>query len=103
MARPDLAAIFADCGRTSIKTLIRLGPCLRCLCTSACAMHCRFCFRQHFDYEISDKLFEEEIALIAAEPSLSEIILSGGDPLSLSDAQLRHILTALDAISHRNP
>ncbi len=70
------------------------------LCTSACAMHCRFCFRQNFDYEISDKLFEEEIAAIAAEPTLSEIILSGGDPLSLSDGQLRHILTALDAIPH---
>ncbi len=70
------------------------------VCTSACAMHCRYCFRQHFDYESQDKLFEEEIDLIAQNPSLSEILLSGGDPLSLSDAQLDHLLKRLDAIAH---
>ena len=70
------------------------------VCTSACAMHCRYCFRQHFDYETSDKLFKEELEEIANEPSLSEILLSGGDPLSLSDIQLKSLLDALDQIPH---
>lgn len=70
------------------------------ICTSACAMHCRYCFRQHFDYETSDKLFREELAEIANETSLSEVLLSGGDPLSLSDVQLGNLLSALDAIPH---
>jgi EF-P beta-lysylation protein EpmB len=70
------------------------------VCTSACAMHCRYCFRQHFDYETSNKLFQEELAEIAKESSLSEILLSGGDPLSLSDLQLGELLESLDQIPH---
>ena len=70
------------------------------VCTSACAMHCRYCFRQHFDYETQDKLFQEELEEIAKEPSLSEILLSGGDPLSLSDAQLQHLIHQLSNIPH---
>ncbi len=70
------------------------------LCTSACAMHCRFCFRQHFDYETEDKLFLEELKVIAGDSSISEILLSGGDPLSLSDPQLQHLLGELEGIPH---
>lgn len=70
------------------------------ICTSACAMHCRYCFRQHFDYKNADKLFKEELEEIANEPSLSEILLSGGDPLSLSNAQLQNLLRELCHIPH---
>jgi EF-P beta-lysylation protein EpmB len=70
------------------------------VCTSVCAMHCRFCFRQHFDYETKDKLFVEEIAAIASESSISEILLSGGDPLSLNDIQLQYLLSELERIPH---
>lgn len=52
------------------------------LCTSSCAMHCRYCFRQHYEYETENKSFSEEITLIQNDLSLREIILSGGDPLS---------------------
>ncbi len=71
-------------------------------CTSACAMHCRYCFRQHFDYETKDKLFIEELVVIASEPSISEVILSGGDPLSLNDAHVQYLLNELDKIPHLN-
>lgn len=70
------------------------------LCTSACAMHCRYCFRRNFDYNTTDKIFTEEVALIAADPSLHEVILSGGDPLSLSDSLLQSLLEDLSAIPH---
>lgn len=68
--------------------------------TSACAMHCRYCFRKNFDYEVHRKDFSLELDLIAKDPSLKEIILSGGDPLSLSDETLENLLTSLDLIPH---
>ena len=70
------------------------------VCTSACAMHCRYCFRQHFDYAVADKLFGEEIDIIKADPSINEVILSGGDPLSLDDRILENLLQRLAAIPH---
>jgi EF-P beta-lysylation protein EpmB len=68
--------------------------------TKACAMHCRFCFRQNFPYETEEKSFDGEIAYLAQNPTVSEIILSGGDPLSLSDGVLANLFRALDAIPH---
>ncbi len=70
------------------------------IATSACAMHCRYCFRQHFDYEHEDKSFETELQLIAADVSIKEVILSGGDPLSLDDRMLESLLRRLAAIPH---
>jgi EF-P beta-lysylation protein EpmB len=68
--------------------------------TSACAMHCRYCFRQNFPYETEEKGFDQELLLIRQDPSLQEIILSGGDPLSLSDGMLASLLRSLDEIPH---
>src|SRR3990167_3963712 len=70
------------------------------LTTSACAMNCRFCFRQNFPYEKETLGFAEEIAYLQKDPTLSEVILSGGDPLSLSDELLQELFTSLDAIPH---
>lgn len=70
------------------------------ICTSACAMNCRFCFRQNFDYDTSDKLFEEELDAIAQDSSLTEILLSGGDPLSLTNERLADLINRLSVIPH---
>jgi EF-P beta-lysylation protein EpmB len=70
------------------------------IATSACAMHCRFCFRQNFPYETGPSQFDEEIAYFANNPSLQEIILSGGDPLSLSQESLQDLFTKLQQIPH---
>ena len=70
------------------------------IATSACAMHCRFCFRQNFPYETQTSGFQEELEYLANNPTLSEVILSGGDPLSLSDAVLQKLFHDLDAIPH---
>ena len=70
------------------------------VCTGSCAMNCRFCFRQNYDYETQDKTFENEIELIRQDTSLTEIILSGGDPLSLSNETLTSLIKRLDAIPH---
>lgn len=68
--------------------------------TAACAMHCRYCFRQNFSYETQEPSFEKELAWIAQDTSLHEVILSGGDPLSLPDKRLAQLLQALSGISH---
>lgn len=71
--------------------------------TGACAVHCRYCFRRHFPYsEINAgrASWKDALAEIAADTSLSEIILSGGDPLSLSDRSLAELSQGLDRIPH---
>lgn len=70
------------------------------LCTSACAMHCRFCFRQNYPYETMESSFNTELKLIEADTSIKEVILSGGDPLSLSDESLSTLFLRLNAIPH---
>jgi EF-P beta-lysylation protein EpmB len=73
------------------------------IATGACAVHCRYCFRRHFPY--ADQLaargeWREALATIAADASIEEVILSGGDPLSLSDEKLAGLADALEAIPH---
>lgn len=68
--------------------------------TGACAMHCRYCFRQNFDYPAAGSSPAREIDLISQDPSICEVILSGGDPLSLSDHVLARWIAALDSIPH---
>jgi EF-P beta-lysylation protein EpmB len=86
--------------RKGKKLLVKYEGRALLLVSSACAMHCRYCFRQNFDYELETKEFEEEIALLKENSSLSEIILSGGDPLSLSNTALQSLIEALDTIPH---
>jgi len=68
--------------------------------SSACTMHCRYCFRKNFSYETSRKGFAQEITSISQNISLSEIILSGGDPLSLSNEDLADLLSHIEIIPH---
>jgi len=70
------------------------------LCTSACAMHCRYCFRQNFPYEKATTGFQNEIEIIKNDKTIYEIILSGGDPLSLGNLELRSLLDAINEIEH---
>ncbi|MCP5141448.1 MAG: EF-P beta-lysylation protein EpmB [Chromatiales bacterium] len=69
--------------------------------TGACAIHCRYCFRRHFPYgDHARGALTEALATIAADDSIQEVILSGGDPLSLSDARLIELERQLRAIPH---
>lgn len=70
------------------------------IATSACAMHCRYCFRQHFDYPEGNRSFTSELAYLAKDSSISEVILSGGDPLSLGNDELKDLLENLSKIPH---
>jgi EF-P beta-lysylation protein EpmB len=71
--------------------------------TGSCAIHCRYCFRRHFPY--NDELaargeWRDAVAAIAADTTIHEVLLSGGDPWSLSTAKLRELTDRLRAIPH---
>lgn len=71
--------------------------------TGACAVHCRYCFRQHFPYatEHTAGLQQREaIDYIAHDQSIQEVILSGGDPLMLPTQRLKELTHALAQIAH---
>jgi EF-P beta-lysylation protein EpmB len=73
--------------------------------TQACAIHCRYCFRREFPYteqqeEQGAARWSAALAAIAADASIEEVILSGGDPLSLSDARLTALTDAIQDIPH---
>ncbi len=70
--------------------------------TGACAIHCRYCFRRHYPYAEDNALRHLQGALrqLRDMPEISEVILSGGDPLSLSDRRLQGLLEALASIPH---
>ena len=72
------------------------------IATSACAVHCRYCFRRDFPYaEQSDApRWQQALAEIARDRSIEEVILSGGDPLTLSDARLDALARALERVPH---
>jgi L-lysine 2,3-aminomutase len=71
--------------------------------TGSCAVHCRYCFRRHFPYAeetaAADR-WREALAYVAADASITEVLLSGGDPLSLSTARLAEFTDGLRGIAH---
>ncbi|MGA0055031.1 MAG: KamA family radical SAM protein, partial [Steroidobacteraceae bacterium] len=71
--------------------------------TEACAVHCRYCFRREFPYADQQGdlgRWREAISAIAADSSIREVILSGGDPLSLTNARLKSLTDVLRGIGH---
>jgi L-lysine 2,3-aminomutase len=69
--------------------------------TGACAIHCRYCFRRHYPYGTANPLggeLDRSLDYLARHPEISEIILSGGDPLTLSDQRLGEITGRLSAL-----
>jgi L-lysine 2,3-aminomutase len=71
--------------------------------TGSCAINCRYCFRRNFPYselQLSKQKQQQAIAYLQHHPEISEIILSGGDPLLLNDNKLAELITQLDAIPH---
>jgi len=71
--------------------------------TGACAVHCRYCFRRHFPYAEANPAadqWNDAVAYLRGHPDVDEVILSGGDPLVLSDRRLQQLGEQLDAIPH---
>jgi EF-P beta-lysylation protein EpmB len=69
----------------------------------SCAINCRYCFRRNFPYGDLQLSKQREIAAVQSirdDPDITEVILSGGDPLLLNDARLGNLIRELSAIDH---
>jgi EF-P beta-lysylation protein EpmB len=73
------------------------------IATGSCAVHCRYCFRRHFPYAeetaAADR-WEEALSYLGANTGVEEVLLSGGDPLSLATRKLRELTDRLRGIPH---
>ncbi|MDH5425204.1 MAG: EF-P beta-lysylation protein EpmB [Gammaproteobacteria bacterium] len=71
--------------------------------TGACAIHCRYCFRRHFPYsdsQVNKENWQPAFDYLREHTEISEIILSGGDPLMISDEKLQQLVQQLEKIPH---
>ena len=67
-----------------------------------CDIHCRYCFRRHFPYseQTNTRHWQKALDYIAQDNSIHEVILSGGDPMSLSEKSLVHLIQQVEDIPH---
>ena len=73
------------------------------IATQSCAIHCRYCFRRHFPYADNRPgraQWQDALAYIANDATITEVILSGGDPLATSNTYLQWLVERLRAIPH---
>ena len=71
--------------------------------TGACAIHCRYCFRRHYAYSAEPHTladWQPALDVIREDSSVHEVLLSGGDPLLLTDARLAQLISAIEDIPH---
>jgi lysine 2,3-aminomutase len=72
------------------------------IATSTCAMYCRFCTRKRLagrgGGRISNRALDAAVAYLRAHPGIRDVIVSGGDPLTLSDGQLGQVLAAVRSV-----
>ncbi|CAC9627593.1 Lysine 2,3-aminomutase (EC 5.4.3.2) [uncultured Gammaproteobacteria bacterium] len=72
------------------------------IASRVCAIHCQYCFRQNFNYSEHDAISNWQAIeeYIHTHPQVNEVILSGGDPLSLSDEKLQSLINNIENIPH---
>ena len=75
------------------------------IAAGTCAVNCRYCFRRHFPYADNTpamSAWQTALDYIHADSSISEVILSGGDPLMRNDRNLQQLVNAIAGIEHVN-
>lgn len=73
------------------------------LAASGCAVNCRYCFRRHFPYaenRLPRSQWQAALNYIAQDATITEVILSGGDPLMLQDEHLAELVDRIAGIAH---
>jgi len=73
------------------------------IASGTCAVHCRYCFRRHFPYSeapVSIREFDQALQVVREDPEISEVILSGGDPLMMVDQRLADLIELIEGIPH---
>ena len=99
----DLDAVGDAAAKTATGVIHKyLGRALL-IATGSCAVHCRYCFRRHFPYvdeTAAAGQWRQAVDAVRADSSIEEVILSGGDPLSLATPKLAELTVQLAAIKH---
>jgi EF-P beta-lysylation protein EpmB len=93
----------SDEEHSPVKGLIHKYPSrVLLIASSVCAIHCQYCFRQNFDYVSHDilKNWPDIENYLLSKKEVSEVVLSGGDPLTLSDKKISKILNKIEDIGH---
>ncbi len=69
--------------------------------TGACAIHCRYCFRRHYPYSDANPTRElaKTLDYLRNQADIREVILSGGEPLALSDTRLTGLVSAIETVA----
>ena len=94
----DLDAVGDGAARAATGVIHKYDGRALLVATGSCAVHCRYCFRRHFDYAAdtaASNRWADAIAWLRADPGIREVLLSGGDPLSLSTAKLAEFTDAI--------
>ena len=71
--------------------------------TGTCAVHCRYCFRRHYPYTEAPRdmaNWQPALDAINADDQISEVLLSGGDPLTVGDVRLAELAMRIADIAH---
>ena len=96
-------AVGDSAARTAVGVLHKYRGRALLIATGSCAVNCRYCFRRHFPYAVEAapaNHWQAAIAYLRADTSINEVILSGGDPLSLATPKLAELTDALATIPH---
>jgi EF-P beta-lysylation protein EpmB len=99
----DLDAVGDGAARAGRGVLHKYAGRALLVATGSCAVHCRYCFRRHYPYgedSAAADQWREAIDYVAANPDVEELLLSGGDPLSLATAKLDELTRALRPMPH---
>lgn len=71
------------------------------LTTNACGVHCRYCFRRQFPYSDNrPQDYSEALTYLSKHPEIDEVILSGGDPLTIADEKLFELFDRIAKLGH---
>ncbi len=105
---PDVVGMedpLEEVAHSPVKNLIHNYPDRVAFCvTSQCAIYCRYCLRKRMvgeaEFMMRKGELREAIAYIAAHSEIRDVLLTGGDPLTLGDANIDWLLTELRAIPH---
>ncbi len=98
-----LDAVGDAAARTATGVLQKYRGRALLVATGSCAVHCRYCFRRHFPYAEETAArdgWREAVEAIRADEGIEEVLLSGGDPLSLATPKLAELTDALAGIRH---
>lgn len=105
---PDIVGVvdpLDEVGHSPVKNLVHNYPDKVAFCvTSECAVYCRYCLRKRMvgdaDWMMRKDELRDGLAYIAATPAVRDVLLTGGDPLVFSDANLDWLLGELRRIPH---